>query len=211
MAKGQRSSSSKAVARLKARPHGRKATRFLPHPNGFGSNVWHQFSLDMTTASNIAAQAFDDNTSSFLTPGIVNNFAKSRVTSLSLEWIPAIGPNNTDAAARISAALYKGGEIMKTVVNKSIANVVADIKTSNTLQCCNAWERTTFHFAVPGKWVDTNSTFNTATATAEEYARTMSFVVMTSAESASAAATLGKFLIRTTYEVGGPLTGTVDT
>lgn len=209
--KDKRVQVARATRRLSANPS-RVGRKLLPHRNGMGHNIWRQFTSDITTdASKNSVILFTDQTTTATTPSIVNNFAKIRFLTFAIEWLPAVGPASADASSYVYLATYAGGEIMKTVAAKNFVNTIADIKTSNTLRSWNAWEHVTVNVPMSGKWIDTNATFNFAGATAEEYARSMTFLSAAGFESITASTKLGKFLLHTTYEVGGQLTGTVDT
>jgi hypothetical protein len=210
MPKTQKPSTSKAATKYK-KPARKIVKNLLPRRMGMGVNEWRQFSADVTTAGNVASGSIQDASSTTATPGIVNNFGKIRIIKFSMEWIPAVGPSHADAAARVYVATYYGGEVMRTIANKTTANALSDIKSNNSVVSFNAWERTVVPIKVTGSWIQTNSTFSFASATAEEYSRTMSWLAQYGAESSTAAVTLGKWLWHCLYEVGGQLTGTVDT
>lgn len=131
--------------------------------------------------------------------GITSKYQEYRYTSVTVRWIPHVGPGNLDAGASIYMAYVDNPEVMWNAKAGASANDLVYAKSLRNLQTYNAWEG--FTYKVPltsrNKWfnVDLTPTY----ASPEAYARSVQGIVIAGMESLSAIVDLGVF--HTTYDV----------
>lgn len=112
---------------------------------------------------------------------ILSRYAQYRYNSLSIEWIPSIGPSNVDAGSRIHLAYIDNPE--KMVIYATTPTLSA-IRGCRNIRTFNMWERFTYN--VPLTWrrkvFDTNLTLGGGTG-ADEFERGTQGMVLIFVES----------------------------
>jgi hypothetical protein len=124
--------------------------------------------------------------------GITGLYSEYRYNSISIDWIPSVGPSNADSGSRIFFGYLEGPERMALFLNGAtpIATRVAMVKGLRNVRSCNAWERFTYN--VPLTWrrkvFDVNLT---AGASVDELERSTQGMVIIAIESITGVVVLG--------------------
>lgn len=128
------------------------------------------------------------------------------ITSLNVQWFPAVSPADTGANARIYIAIDDNPEHITTYATGTVTNLVTRIKSDRNVKFFNAWERMNFNLPLPSKRQKKFGVNNNLLVTDNnDVNRTVQFAVITACDGGPIVGPtpLGEWIFTTEYTLLG--------
>ncbi len=168
------------------------------------------FITSSTTASTIATDFQQIGTDSGFAPSrvfnaMVKQYREYRYRKVMVQWLPIIGPSNTDAGSRVHFGYIDNPEQMfgfqtsLAPLLDGASERVAFVKGLRNVMTFNAWERLTWNVPLTRRkpWFDVNT--SESSYDVNVFSRAVQGMVVQAYESVSAAVALG--LVKITFDI----------
>lgn len=152
-----------------------------------------------TSATNTAAEFSYIDCSSTSAMGslgsaISNTYSEYVYESLTLTWLPGVSPGVTDGGSQLYIAYYDNVENISTIAANTVAANISAIKATKNAKMWNAWEKFVFHVPLTRRRKTFDVNVNTS-HTVDLDDRSVQGLVLWTAESNTASATLGRMVV----------------
>lgn len=134
---------------------------------------------------------------------IANSYQEYRFKKVRLEWIPAVGPADSNARCQVNVGWTTNPEMMSWTVNTATSTTITnEILTQAKPKIFNAWERVIVDLPMiyRKKWFDVNSVIGGA-PTIDSYDRDSQMLVQIGIQNGDAATTTVVGSYRFLYEL----------